>query len=383
MASSPNIRRDKRDRGDPFRSRGVSVLCAGPAAWKLLSCLCLAAVFTLLAVSPGYAVALNLGSASAEYLLVGTGDQGVIGTSAAVSNFELGANSVAVPMGGLSVPALPSNAAEVVVGIGENGDIAITHSNGNIGFSNINIHGDTGVDCAGTLATCNTGISNTNYNGNPLTAANGLNGSVDLSALSLDIATAKVDIPALASSYTLDFSDDGKWDSDLVIDLVLGITVIDIDAGGNDLLLEGANLVFDGPAGAFAIVRMPGDANFTVTQSNIIIGDGGIEYNNVLFFSDKADNNQHFNFNNTILNGVAFWDLGMSGGEITLNNAQGCTQLIGDKINLNDVRLNNCGFTAVPEPSSGLLVGLGLVTLGTASRGQRKKRYLSTRQHSR
>ena len=47
---------------------------------------------------------------------------------------------------------------------------------------------------------------------------------------------------------------------------------------------------------------------------------------------------------------------------ISLNNVQGCTQLIGNKVNAGqDVRLTNCGFVAAPEPNTGLLVALGLV----------------------
>ena len=53
-----------------------------------------------------------------------------------------------------------------------------------------------------------------------------------------------------------------------------------------------------------------------------------------------------------IINGIAFWDLNMDGGEITFNNVQGCLQAVADKINLNDVRLNNCAFVAVPEPTT-------------------------------
>ena len=141
--------------------------------------------------------------------------------------------------------------------------------------------------------------------------------------------------------------------------------MIDIDTGGNDLLLENTNLVFDGPSDAFAIVRVPDDANFNVSQSAILVGDGGIGLNNVLFFSDKADTDAHFNFNNLLVNGVAFWDLAMTGSESVWNNVQGCTQVVGDKVNLNDVRLTNCAYVGaqVPEPSTLLLLFTGLAGL--------------------
>ena len=66
----------------------------------------------------------------------------------------------------------------------------------------------------------------------------------------------------------------------------------------------------------------------------------------------------------------------MGGGEITFNNVQGCSQAVADKINLNDVRLNNCGFSPsssdpIPEPSGAILFAVGVVTAGVRLRGHR------------
>ena len=297
---------------------------------------------------------------AAEYLFIGTGPQSTA-VGAKSSNWELGANSNASPW--FDTEALPGNALPVAVGVGGNGDIALTDSDGSFDFSNMEIWGNTGVDCAGSSGSCNDGRSNTDFNGSTLSNSNGINGGVDLSGLNAQLASVAADVPTLAGDFTLTFND-GKWDTDLVINLSAGLTVIDIDTNDNDLLLEERNLLFDGPEGAFAIIRIPDEANFLVTQSNIIVGDGGIGLNNVLFFTDKDDNNQHFNFNDTILNGVAFWDLSEE-GEIHLSNAQGCTQLVGAKIDTNDVRLNGCA-TVVPEPNTALLVGLGLLGLAAA-----------------
>jgi hypothetical protein len=312
---------------------------------------------------------------TAEYILVGTGPQSTIGTSTAVSNFELGANTSAVPMSGLagSVPALPGNAQTVFVGIGGNGDIANTHLDGNFDLSNIDVWGDTGIDCSGPLSSCNTGLSNTNFNGAPMTTSNGLNGNVDLSAVSAELFSARATIPAFVgdNSILLDFSSDGIWDTQLTINLLPGITVIDFITGGNDLLLVNENLLINGPNDAFAIFRIPDEANFNVSQSNIVVGDSGIGLHNVLFYTDKPDNNQHVNVNDAIINGIAFWDLSMGGGEITFNNVQGCTQAVADKINLNDVRLNNCAFAPIPEPRTALLFAIGLSTVGLQLRGRR------------
>ena len=126
-------------------------------------------------------------------------------------------------------------------------------------------------------------------------------------------------------------------------------TVVRIDLVGNDLELSNQNLLIDGPADAFAIFRIPDDGNFKVSQSNIVVGNSGIGLNNVLFYTNKPDNNQHINVSDAIVNGVAFWDLGMKGGEITLNNVQGCTQVVADKINSNNVRLNNCAAVFAPQ----------------------------------
>ena len=305
---------------------------------------------------------------AAEYLLIGTGPQSTA-VGAKASNWELGANSSASPW--FDTESLPANALPVAVGIQGNGDIALTDSNGSFDFSNMEIWGDTGVDCAGSSGSCDDGRSNTDFNGSTLSNSNGINGAVDLSGLNAQLASVAADIPSLAGDFTLTFND-GKWDTDLIINLSVGLTVIDIDTNDNDLLLEERNLLFDGPEGAFAIVRVPDEANFLVTQSNIIVGNGGMGLNNVLFFSDKDDNNQHFNFNDTILNGVAFWDLSDE-GEIHLSNAQGCTQLVGAKIDTNDVRLNSCA-TVVPEPNTAVLVGLGLLGLTAAHSLARRPR---------
>ena len=324
-----------------------------------------AVLFTPLAASAEF---LNPAIESSKYLIIGTGDAGVVGTSSAVSNSEIGAIQAPVPMPGLTlIEPIPPNTLPVQMGISGDGDVAITNVNGTFDFSNLDIFATMGVQTAGSAVDANDGASNTTFNTLPF-PANGLMGNVDFSSVLAEFANAKSVIPGLVgdNNILLDLSGDGKFSPNTVFNLLSGLTMIDIDTGGNDLLLENTNLVFDGPAGAFAIVRVPSDANFNVVQSAILIGDGGIGLNNVLFFSDKPDSNAHFNFNSLLVNGVAFWDLSMAGGESSWNDVQGCTQIVCDKINLNDVRLMTCAFN-VPESASFSLLGIGLASLAVMS----------------
>ena len=212
------------------------------------------------------------------------------------------------------------------------------------------------------------------------------------------VDSANVLIPALASTDTLspeDFilpaakdhivlagdcplcTESAIIGATLTVTLEAGLNVIDIEtAVGTDFLIENSTLIIDGPADGFGIFRLRVDPdsnnglnqNMIISQSNIFAGDGGIGLNNVLFFTSRTGQSQHFNFDNTIINGVAFWSVGKQGGEININNAQGCTQLVADKIELQDIRFSRCSFVPVPEPSTQLLLGLGLLAMAVGRR---------------
>jgi len=281
-----------------------------------------------------------------------------VGHAVDVSNYELGANQKPVPspsdptLAG-NVPPLPAGIAPVGVGIFGNGNIAVTHPAGEYTLSNVNVYADLGIHCASSVGSCDDGSSNSFFNppGNPI-PANGVTGTVDFGALFGELTDARTEIPALAPTGTLDTSGNGgKITSDTTIDLSPGLNVIDIVTGGNDFALENANLVIDGPPGAVAIFRVNGAANFKISNGNVLVGDGGVGLNSVLFVSFKNDNATHFDFSNTVLNGVAFWDLGTVGSEISVDNGQGCTQFVGDKVGLQNVRFGRCAFTAPVCPS--------------------------------
>jgi len=326
-----------------------------------------------------------------------------IGQAENTNNFELGANKAPVPStsdfltgnGGGGGPglagnvrALPANAATVMFGTFFDGNIAITSPDGVFNLQDVGVFADPdiGIQTKQPESSADVGSSNSFFNDpneypntfdgvtgtkidangspGPTVAVEatridqpngaGVTGGVDFTSLLDELfgpIGAKMTIPTLAPTATLDVSSGigngpspGEIkDTDHTINLIPGLNVIDVVTGGGiDFKLNNANLVIQGGENSAAIFRLPDDANFIITQGNILIGNGGIGLNNVVFFTDKMDNNSHYNFDNTIINGVAFWSLAMTGGEININDSQGCTQLIADKVNLNDVRFNRC-----------------------------------------
>lgn len=277
----------------------------------------------------------------------GKSPAGLIATAVDADNYELGANSNAVP------------------------------STGTFVFSNVNLYANVGVRCAQGAANCdNTGAAsqNTLWTPNNVTALaplppSGITGDVSFAALLAELSLAESSIPTLAATQTL-ATNAGKISTDTTINVVSGLNVININTGGNDFLLENADLIINGPADAYVIFRL-NDVNqagteqfknFKISNGGIFIGTGGIGLENILFFLDDG---RDFDFSNTILNGAASWTFGTE-ANITINNGQGCTQLIGDKIDLNNVRFSGCSFSPtepVPEPATLLLLGSAAVAL--------------------
>ncbi len=354
---------------------------------------------------------IGMGPVNDGQATIGLGANPGVGQAQNTNNFELGANKAPVPStsdfldsgGGPglagNVPPLPSNAREVGTGITGDGNIAVTHVDGVFNLQDVGVYADRGIQCAQDKGSCDAGTQNSFFNDpeqfpntyDPVTETGtqinpgdadqatridkpnqaGGTGAVDFTVLNSEIAAAKSTIPLLTQTDVFSLSmDGGVLSSDFTYNAPSGLSVVDIETGnGNDFLLENATLVIDGPADSFVIFRLPDGTNLNISNGSILVGDGGIGLNNVLFVSDNPDNDQHFNFDNTILNGVAFWSLGMQGGEININNAQGCTQLISDKITLNNVRFSRCGVTApIPEPNSYVLFFVGLGIVGTAIR---------------
>ena len=248
---------------------------------------------------------------------------------------------------------------------------------------------ETGLNVNPNDADQNTRIDPTG-GGHP-SANTGVTFGYDHTALDSELASLRTEISGLSATNTLNVSTGNAGELDLssaiggiggaslafgasnslggvsaTITIPSGLNVIDIVTGSNDFLLNNANLVIDGPSDAFVIFRTIGTDNMGVENSNILAGQT-IGSNNVLFYTDQLENDTHFNMNNTIINGAAFWSLGSSDiAEININNAQGCTQLIAEDINLDDVRFTRCVFN--PEPTSLILFGLSLGAVVTRRR---------------
>jgi hypothetical protein len=378
-----------------------------------------------------------------DFLIIGTGPGAGsptidVGQATDTSNYELGANKAPVPStsdfldsgGGPglagNVPDIDNDANTVEIdgndvgiehiyqGISGDGDVAITEETGKFSFSNTGVYADQGVHCAGTVANCEDGTSNSFFNDpnqfpntfDPNTDTGifvgpgdadqstrmddpnlaGILGMQDFSILEGELSAMADAIAAATGTGELDVSgNSGKISDDLLFNLSPGVNIIDVVTGGGvDFLIENSNLVIDGPAGAFAVFRVPDDANMLISQANILAGDGGIGLTSIVFYSDRPDNDTHFGFSKTVINGIAFWDLGPFlgntidnfGGGISIDNAQGCTQLIADKVSLQDVRFTRCA-AVVPEPNTFGLTAIGLLGLTVVgTRARRRPRAL-------
>ncbi len=340
---------------------------------------------------------------TSPYLLIGMGDKDAIDDALHVqSSEELGANLVPFPsqsppdLG--DVPPLPAHAVAPGVGISNDGNIAITNPDGRFDLADIDIYADIGITCANAIGPCNDGFSNVNLTGGGTLHQDASRMSDLLDELFNVTTGAKQEISVLSSTTgwslsgsgsksggTWDLTSDGKVTTETTITLASGLNVIDIDTNGNDFLLDKAHIVVQGGADAFAIFRYVSDEkNFKVANGGISIGNGGIGFNNVLVsITDRKDGKKtgtHFDFSNMVVNGVAFWDISMTGdGEINLSNVQGCTQIVGDKLNFNDVRLNRCGFGGTPpqyvppapEPGAAALLLIGGAGLAWGMRRRR------------
>ena len=241
-----------------------------------------------------------------------------------------------------------------------------------------------------------TGTVDSSYN---LADGNGLTGDVDLSALNAELAAVKAAIPMLnavdngnvsfgvidlkLSSGLIDksmhptdkdfgvsgditasassASDGGTFTVTLTN---TGLTVIDFDVdSGEDVTVSNYNFVIDGPVGSSALFRVPDGSSFLTSQGNVLAGAEGIGLNSIIIATLDDTNDTQFSIQNSVINGIAMWSLMMAGGDIDIDNAQGCAQFVADTVDMSNARFTHCGSGPHlnPEPTSLVLVFLAVV----------------------
>lgn len=319
------------------------------------------------------------------------------------------------------------------------GDVALTSPNAKFDMSNVELYAQRGVVAAS--ASPSSSVSNSKYfsdglgNGIDTTGtglnmpASGVTASVNLAALRTEIRGVETYITGLAPEATLS-PGSGLPSSSGIEDVAYfelnvdaydtnndGIAVIDIrvDNGNSDFKITNSNFVIESEKGTLAIFRILGNSNLVLNQSTILMGDGILgnenagaptdpltkmgaifvkanEFNNGLGGTSAGESLQSgdtvFSFNDTVLNGIAFYDLiafadantnpffdnGLT--ELKINNGQGCAQFIAPKINFNNVRFEHCCGdieepppppppVTVPEPAT---AALGLIAAATLLR---------------
>lgn len=268
----------------------------------------------------------------------------------------------------------PTGSAPVFQGIDWSGNVAITNSGGAFSMSDIDVYAALGVQCDGTP--CHQSVSNTRWfeNGNTTDSGNlptvGVS-SFSPTALLNELADWKTYIQGLTAECTITSDITNTGATPFVTDVDAcdanndGIVVFDINRGGNDFDVDNADWILDGSADKLAILRITGGSNFTLSNSAILLGDGGIGGSfapvsrvGAIFFKGDSEgsgsSDQVFNFNNVILNGIGLWDLvkvGNASGnktEININNGQGCAQFISQTVTFNDVRWIRCAPVITP-----------------------------------
>lgn len=213
--------------------------------------------------------------------------------------------------------------------------------------------------------------------------------SFDPAALTAELANNRAFINSLAVEETINFEKiDNQNYKDSGSPFTTNLDLIDTDMDGyavidialefeKDFLVGNTDWILQTDRDVVAIFRMKNGGNFLFTNSSIMMGcvtnqanchTQNIDHLGAIFYTDNSKGNQAFNVNNVILGGIGLWDLDDDRDtKITLNNVQGCTQLISSRVELSSKeRLNRCSFpkvSQVPEPSTIILFSLALFGL--------------------
>ena len=272
---------------------------------------------------------------------------------------------------------LPTGATPPVTEISNDGNIAVTNPSGNYDLADIGVWSEVGIRCDNGV----TGRCKESFSGSTLHTGSFADDSTAMAAIETELDAAHSTIGGLSGTTGWSLSGEGTkkgttghWklnsdgvDNNTTITLDSGLNVIVIDTGSNDMKIDNAGLVIDGPPDSSAIFVLKKQSNdFLISNASITIGQSGIGTNAVLFAMLDGGNGSNFNFSKVIVNGAAFWDLSEDGGQINMDNVQGCGQYVGDHLNFNNVQLSLCGV-GVPEPGMLTLTVAGVLMLFAGS----------------
>ncbi|MBW2362729.1 MAG: hypothetical protein JRG84_17675 [Deltaproteobacteria bacterium] len=282
---------------------------------------------------------------------------------------------------------LPVGATAPQTGNYNDGNIAITHRKGTYDFSDIDIYADVGVRCQnGATGRCREGWSGSSLSGGGTFADD----SILMGQIEAELDGFKATIAGLSPTDTWTVSGAGNksgsgiWkigsdgvDENTTITLGTGQNVIVIDTDGNDAKINNAGLVVNGAAGSSVVfILKDQEQNFLFTDASITYGMDGIGGDAIVFAMLDGGNDSNFDFSKVIVNGAKFWDLSQDGGQINMDNVQGCGQWTADHLNFNDVQLARCKppSQAIPEPGAATLMAAGFFCIMGAVRRPSTKR---------
>lgn len=296
-----------------------------------------------------------------------------------------------------TTPDSVTGAAEVFEGTDFSGDVALTSDNGGADVTNSVIFGASGINgvltnpLIGTSGSLfeDTGDTTTDCSAaTALALGNGGIGGQNFNQLLTDLQLWKDFLSGLATELTIDDTtiDDFKDISNQASNGIGGmrtnydsldtngddVVVIDIDPDGvpdkgDPFKVENIDWVIEGAGNKLIVFRLLHGSDMEVSNASIQMGENyassPLRRLGAIFLSyqeEDGSSNTVFNAGSSVvLSGIAWWDLNVvgEGGPrnintiINYNGSQGCGQLIGQRVNLQNARWSRCSLPAY-EPTA-------------------------------
>lgn len=273
------------------------------------------------------------------------------------------------------------NAATLFEGIDWSGSVALTSINSVFDSSDSVVFSDLGIASGRTSGSPMGSVSYTDSYPenvqtpvpNEISLSNGVSTGHDYTDLLSDLTAWKAFILSLPSDETItDLESPFDFTNNPASDGVGGLRttftnnnpaddayiVVDFDLAG-DFSMTNLDWVIDSAGGELIIFRILNGSNVTMQNSSILMHEfdfGTTDFLGALFFhASEGDGSSDSVFligNNTVINGIGFWDLnavgegGSTKTSIIINNGQGCAQFISQKVNLQNGRWVRCAPNA-------------------------------------